>query len=157
MAKGMQDLTSPTRDGTCALCSGNTVLTTGPSWKSQECLTQSPGKFSGSVLVNWAVLSPSVLSDSCDPIDCNLLGPSVHGILQARVLEWVAVSFSRGSSQPRSPALQSDSLPTELRFSSAAQSCPTLCGPVGCSTPGFPVHPNSRSLLRLMSHLMRTP
>ena len=96
----MQDLTSPTRDGTCALCSGNTVLTTGPSWKSQESLTQSPGKFSGSVLVDWAVLSPSVLSDSCDPIDCNLPGSSVHGILQARVLEWVAVSFSRHLPNP---------------------------------------------------------
>ena len=37
----------------------------------------------------------------CDPVDCSLLGSSVHGIFQARVLEWVAISFSRGSSQPR--------------------------------------------------------
>ena len=37
----------------------------------------------------------------CDPMDCNLPGSSVHGILQARTLEWVAVSFSRESSQPR--------------------------------------------------------
>ena len=37
----------------------------------------------------------------CDPIDGRLPGFSVHGIFQARVLEWVAVSFSRGSSQPR--------------------------------------------------------
>ena len=37
----------------------------------------------------------------CDPIDCSLLGSSVHGIFQARVLEWVAISFSRGSPQPR--------------------------------------------------------
>ena len=36
-----------------------------------------------------------------DPMDCNLPGSSVHGILQARILEWVAISFSRGSSQPR--------------------------------------------------------
>ena len=34
----------------------------------------------------------------CDPVDCNLPGSSVHWILQARILEWVAVSFSRGSS-----------------------------------------------------------
>ena len=34
----------------------------------------------------------------CDPVDCSLPGSSVHGILQARVLEWVAISFSRGSS-----------------------------------------------------------
>ena len=37
----------------------------------------------------------------CDPVDGNLLGFSVHGILQARILEWIAISFSRGSSQPR--------------------------------------------------------
>ena len=37
----------------------------------------------------------------CDPLDCSLPGSSVHGIFQARVLEWVAISFSRGSSQPR--------------------------------------------------------
>ena len=37
----------------------------------------------------------------CDPIDCSLPGSSVHGILQARILEWVAISFSRGSSWPR--------------------------------------------------------
>ena len=37
----------------------------------------------------------------CDPMDCNLPGSTVHGILQARTLEWVAIPFSRGSSQPR--------------------------------------------------------
>ena len=37
----------------------------------------------------------------CDPMDCSLPGFSVHGIFQARVLEWVAISFSRGSSGPR--------------------------------------------------------
>ena len=37
----------------------------------------------------------------CDPMDCGPPGSSVHGILQARILEWVAISFSRGSSQPR--------------------------------------------------------
>ena len=36
----------------------------------------------------------------CDPIDCSLPGSSVHGIFQARVLEWVPISFSRGSSNP---------------------------------------------------------
>ena len=34
----------------------------------------------------------------CDPVDCSLPGSSVHGILQARILEWVAISSSRGSS-----------------------------------------------------------
>ena len=37
----------------------------------------------------------------CDPTDCSLPGSSIHGIFQARVLEWVAVSFSRESSQSR--------------------------------------------------------
>ena len=37
----------------------------------------------------------------CDPMDCSLPGSSVHGIFQATVLEWIAISFSRGSSQPR--------------------------------------------------------
>ena len=36
----------------------------------------------------------------CDLLDCSPPGSSVHGILQARVLEWVAIFFSRGSSQP---------------------------------------------------------
>ena len=37
----------------------------------------------------------------CDPMDCSLPGSSVHGILQARILEWAAMLFSRGSSWPR--------------------------------------------------------
>ena len=37
----------------------------------------------------------------CDPMDGNLSGSVVHGIFQARILEWAAISFSRGSSQPR--------------------------------------------------------
>ena len=39
----------------------------------------------------------------CDPMDCSPPGSSVHGICQARILEWVAISFSRESSQPRDP------------------------------------------------------
>ena len=37
----------------------------------------------------------------CDPMDCSLPDSSVHGIFQARVLEWIAISSSTGSSQPR--------------------------------------------------------
>ena len=59
--------------------------------------------------------SCSVMSYSCNPRDCCLPVSFVHGISLARMLEWVAISFSRGSSQPRdrtwSPALQEDSLP----------------------------------------------
>ena len=42
----------------------------------------------------------------CDPMDCSLLGFSVHGILQTR-MEWIAIPFSRGSSQPRHRTLVS--------------------------------------------------
>ena len=37
----------------------------------------------------------------CDPMDCSPPGSSVHGILQTRILEWIAISFSRGSSWPK--------------------------------------------------------
>ena len=37
----------------------------------------------------------------CNPTDCSLPGSSIHGIFQVRVLEWVSISFSRGSSRPR--------------------------------------------------------
>ena len=49
------------------------------------------------------MLAPSLQScpPLCDPVDCSLPGSSVHGILQLEMLEWVAISFSRGSSQPR--------------------------------------------------------
>ena len=45
--------------------------------------------------------SCSVMSDSWQPHDCSLPGSSVHGILQARLPEWLAIPFSRGSSWPR--------------------------------------------------------
>ena len=55
------------------------------------------------------------MSDSYDPMDYSLQGSSVHGILKAKVLEWVAIAFSRGSSQLRNQtlvcALQADTLP----------------------------------------------
>jgi len=60
-------------------------------------------------------------------MDCSLPGFSIHGILQARILEWVAISFSRGSSEvkasasnegdpgiePGSPSLEADALTSE--------------------------------------------
>ena len=48
---------------------------------------------------SWPTLS--------DPMDCSPPGSSVHGILQARILEWVAILFSRGSSPPRDQAQHS--------------------------------------------------
>ena len=73
---------------------------------AQSCLTlypsrllcpwDSPGKNSGSESeVTQSCLTP------CDLMDCSLPGSSVHGIFQARILECVAIPFSRGPSQPR--------------------------------------------------------
>ena len=42
-----------------------------------------------------------VMSNSLLPVDCSPPGSSVHGILQARILEWVAIPFYRGSSEPK--------------------------------------------------------
>ena len=52
----------------------------------------------------------------CDAMDCSLPRSSFHGIFQARVLKWVAISFPRGSSQhiePGSPTWLADALPSE--------------------------------------------
>ena len=62
-----------------------------------------------------------LVTQSCpilrDPMDCSWPGSTVHGILQARILEWIAISFSRGASEtgikPRSPSLQAASLLSE--------------------------------------------
>ena len=54
----------------------------------------------------------------CDPTDCGLPGSSVHGILQARVLEWVVIPFSRGSSRPRARTWFSHIKADSLAYSS---------------------------------------
>ena len=104
----------------------------------------------------------SVMSDSLWPLDCSLPGSSVHGTLQARILEWVATLFSGGCFLPRdrtqvsciagrfftfwaireAPFIQLCIFKWTIwfQFSSVAQSCPTLCNPMNRSTPGLPVH-----------------
>ena len=52
-----------------------------------------------SLSLKWSEVAQSCPT-LCDPVDCSLPGSSVHGILQARILEWVTISFSRGSSRP---------------------------------------------------------
>ena len=52
------------------------------------------------VSFHWSEVAQSCPT-LCDPVDCSPPGSSVHGVLQARILEWVAISFSRGSSRPR--------------------------------------------------------
>ena len=95
-----------------------------------KCLEYEAGTYRPSVYLSSQLIvlwkSESEVAQSCwtlwDPMDCSLPGSSVHGpsvnwILQARILERVAISFCKGSSQPRdqtgSPALQVDSLPAE--------------------------------------------
>ena len=91
----------------------------------------------------------------CDPMDCSLPDSSVHGILQAKILEWVAMPSSRGSSQPvrlgqaGSSPLAPPSGTSEpqgepqVRAAAAAakllQSCPTLCDPIDGRPPGSPI------------------
>ena len=60
-----------------------------------------------------------LVAQSCptlfDSMDCSLPGSSIHRILQARILDWIAIPFSRGSSypgiEPKTPELQAQSLP----------------------------------------------
>ena len=85
-------------------------------------------------------------------MDYSLPGSSLYGILQARILEWVAISFSRGSGiQPMSPALAGGFFTTEIFFFLkspyllkvkvlATQSCLTLCDSMDCCPPGSSVH-----------------
>ena len=89
-------------------------MTTGKTFvgKVMSLIIQS---FVGKVM---SLLSTNEVAQSCptlyDPMDCRPPGSCVHGISQARILEWVAISFSRGSSWPRdwtcvSLALQANS------------------------------------------------
>ena len=79
-----------------------------------------------------------------DLMDCSPPGSSVHGILQARILEWVAIPFLRGSSWPRDWTWVSWIAGRFFTFWTTAaakslQSCPTLCDPIDGSPPGSPV------------------
>ena len=82
----------------------------------------------------------------CNHMDCSLPGSSAHGILQARILQWVAYLFSRGTSWPRNQTRVSciaGGFFTKSLAAAAAkslQSCPTLCDPIDRSPPGSPVH-----------------
>ena len=71
----------------------------------------------------------------CDPTDCSPPGSSVHRILQARILEWVAILFPgdlpNPGIKPRSPLVQGDSLPSE----SSAKPGQRIC--LQCRKPGF--------------------
>ena len=70
----------------------------------------------------------------CDPMDCSPPGFSDYGILQARTLEWIAISYSMGSSWPR------DWKPTSTV--STVKLLLTLGNPMDCSLPGSYIHGN---------------
>ena len=76
-------------------------------------LTETDLAVSDAIIARLRTLYPdcNIISEEtelfCDPMDCSLPGSSVHGIFQARVLEWLVISFSRGSSQPRDRTLLS--------------------------------------------------
>ena len=80
----------------------------------------------------WWWFSRQVVSDSCDPMDYSPPGSSVLGILQARTLEWVAISFSRGSSQPRN--LHCRQILYQLSYKGKATSLTHLHSVSGCLT-----------------------
>ena len=103
----------------------------------------------------------------CDPMDCSLPGSSIHGIFQARILKWIAISFSRRSSQPRDWKQVShivgrhftiwatrEAYFSSVQLSSVTQLCPTLQPhelqharpPCPSPTPGVHLnsHPSSR-------------
>ena len=94
----------------------------------------SPGKNTGVgchlLLQCMKVKSESEVAQSCptlrDPMDCSPPGSSIHGIFQARVLEWGAIAFSSFCLAAAAAKLR--------------QLCPTLCDPVDCSLPGSSVH-----------------
>ena len=75
-------------------------------------------------LLNTAAKSLQSCPTLCDPIDGSPPGSAVPGILQARTLEWVAISFSNAWSE---------------KWKEVAQSCPTLSDPMDCSLPGSSV------------------
>ena len=91
----------------------------------------------------------------CNPMDCSPPGSTVYGISQARILKWVAISFSRGSSQPRDGThvscivrwvffFTTGPLGKHCEFTAAAakslQSCLTLCNPMECNLSDSSVH-----------------
>ena len=88
----------------------------------------------------------------CDPVNHGLAGSSVHGIFQARILEWVAISYSRDlPEQGIKPMIPLSLLHYKqiiyhctswevFTFTAKSlQSCPTLCDPIGGSPPGSPI------------------
>ena len=92
----------------------------------------------------------------CDPVDCSPAGSSVHGILQARILEWVAISISRDlpnpGIKPGSPALQADALSSEP---AGKPYNPTDVGNLISGSSFFPT--SSLNIWKLLVHILLKP
>ena len=70
-------------------------------WEVWDSMTSPAAMSVPSITVSQSVLVAHSYPTLCDLIDCSPPGSSVREIFQARILEWVAISFSKGSSQPR--------------------------------------------------------
>ena len=108
-------------------------------------------------VVTVKVLAAQPCLPLCNPINCSLPGSTVHGILWQK-LELVTIPFSRGYSWPwdwthvtctagkfftaetSGSVVEAFYFVESVQFSSVTQSCLTLCDPMYCSMPGFPVH-----------------
>ena len=89
----------PEAEGFCAAVSlGMSTVSVNTQQSREEC-------YEDPLLIKLAAASEvkvaQLCSTLCRPMDCYPPGSSVHGVLQARVLEWVAISFSRGSFQSK--------------------------------------------------------
>ena len=116
------------------LCRAFSSLSSSRVFQPQCCSLVSPGE----VKVKVVQLCPTL----CNPMDCSLPGYSVHGIFQARVVEWVAISFSRGSSQPRG---------SNLGLPHCRQTLYRLSHQEALVSPKIPLFSASRPLL-ILSH-----
>ena len=122
----------------CFLCSDSMAI-----WFSKVIPFSMISVFS---LVLPCILVTQSCLTLCNPMNCSPPGSSIHGILQARILEWVGShSILQGIFLTRglNPALlhcRQILYHLSHQFGSVAQSCPTLCNPMNRSMPGLPVH-----------------
>jgi len=85
-----------------------------------------------------------------DPMDCSLPGSSVHGIFQARVLEWVVITYLFIELWLLCSIILVSGI--QYQFSSVVQSCLTLCDPTDYSTQGCSVHHQLQELTQTDVH-----
>ena len=86
------------------------------------------------------VLVAQLCPTPCKPMDYGPPGSSVHGILQERILEWVAIPFSRGSHKSKEHSQRKKKKSCQLHLKvkvEVAQLCPALCDPMDYTVPGI--------------------